>query len=227
MTAKENHMPPGPKGLPVLGLALELRNDPLGTLQRLAREYGDVVTMPVMRMRRVLLNRPEYIQQLLVLDHAKLRKSALTKMVVGPLLGQGLLISEGDFWRRQRRLMQPAFHRARTNEYAPVMVECALQQARQWNSGETRNVAEEMMKLTLEVAVRTLFGTSLASDSEGIGRAMTFLMRHFLRRARTPWRVPETWPTPGKSSRQAGIGVYGFDGLPDHFRAQKGNAAAK
>ena len=181
----------------MLGLALELRNDPLGTLQRLAREYGDVVTMPVMRMRRVLLNRPEYIQQLLVLDHAKLRKSALTKMVVGPLLGQGLLISEGDFWRRQRRLMQPAFHRARTNEYAPVMVECALQQAQPWHSGETRNVAEEMMKLTLEVAVRTLFGTSLASDSEGIGRAMTFLMRHFLRRARTPWRVPETWPTPG------------------------------
>lgn len=197
MTAKKNHMPPGPKGLPVLGLALELRNDPLGTLQRLAHEYGDVVTMPVMRMRRVLLNRPEYIQQLLVLDHAKLRKSALTKMVVGPLLGQGLLISEGDFWRRQRRLMQPAFHRARTNEYAPVMVECALQQAQQWHSGETRNIAEEMMKLTLEVAVRTLFGTSLASDSEGIGRAMTFLMRHFLRRARTPWRVPETWPTPG------------------------------
>jgi cytochrome P450 len=118
-------------------------------------------------------------------------------MVVGPLLGQGLLISEGDFWRRQRRLMQPAFHRARTNEYAPVMVECALQQAQPWHSGETRNVAEEMMKLTLEVAVRTLFGTSLASDSEGIGRAMTFLMRHFLRRARTPWRVPETWPTPG------------------------------
>jgi len=195
MAANDNRTPPGPKGLPVLGLALDLRKDPLGTLQRLAREYGDVVNIPVMGMRRILLNRPEYIQQLLVLDHAKLHKSTLTKLVVAPLLGQGLLISEGDFWRRQRRLAQPAFHRARTNEYSPVMVECALQQAKQWRVGETRNIAEEMMKLTLEVAVRTLFGTSLAANSEGIGRAMTFLMRYHLRRARSPWRVPESWPT--------------------------------
>jgi len=196
MTINGTHAPPGPKGLPILGLALAVRNDPLGTLQRLAREYGDVVSMPVMRTSRVLVNRPDYIQQLLILDHAKLHKSVLTKLVVAPLLGQGLLISEGDFWRRQRRLAQPAFHRSRTNEYSPVMVECALEQARRWRAGETRNIAEEMMKLTLEVAVRTLFGTSLAGDSEAIGKAMTFLMRHYLRRARTPWRVPESWPTP-------------------------------
>ena len=116
MTTNGNHAPPGPKGLPILGLAIDIRNDALGTLQRLAREYGDIVSMPVLAMDRILLNRPEYVQQLLVLDHAKLHKSTLTKLVVGPLLGQGLLISEGDFWRRQRRLAQPAFHRSRTNE---------------------------------------------------------------------------------------------------------------
>lgn len=190
------HMPPGPKGWPILGVALQVRKDPLGTLQRLAREYGDIVSVPVMGMPRVLLNRPEYTQQLLILDHAKLYKSVLTKLVVGPLLGQGLLISEGEFWRKQRRLAQPAFHRARTNEYSPVMVECALQQTKEWRPGETRNIAAEMMKVSLEVAVRTLFGTSLASDSAGIGKAMTFLMRYHLRRARSPWRIPGTWPTP-------------------------------
>jgi len=211
MTNNASHAPPGPKGLPILGLALDVRNDPLGTLQRLAREYGDVVSMPVMRTSRVLVNRPEYIQQLLILDHAKLHKSTLTKLVVGPLLGQGLLISEGDFWRRQRRLAQPAFHRSRTNEYSPVMVECALEQTRHWRSGETRNIAEEMMKLTLEVAVRALFGTSLAGDSGSIGKAMTFLMRHYLRRARTPWRVPESWPTP--ANRRARREVEYMDSL--------------
>src|SRR5260221_507573 len=152
----------------------------------LARQYGDIVSMPVLRMNRILLNRPDYIQQLLILDHAKLHKSTLTKLVVGPLLGQGLLISEGDFWRRQRRLAQPAFHRSRTNEYSPVMVECALERMRHWRGGETRNIAEEMMKLTLEVAVRTLFGTPLAGDSDAIGSAMTFLMRYYLRRGRSP-----------------------------------------
>jgi cytochrome P450 len=211
MTNNGTHAPPGPKGLPILGLALDVRKDALGTLQRLAREYGDVVSMPVLGMNRVLVNRPEYVQQLLILDHAKLHKSTLTKLVVGPLLGQGLLISEGDFWRRQRRLAQPAFHRSRTNEYSPVMVECALERMKNWRSGETRNIAEEMMKLTLEVAVRTLFGTSLSGDSDSIGKAMTFLMRHYLRRARTPWRVPESWPTP--ANRRARCEVEYMDSL--------------
>ena len=72
MTNNGNHAPPGPKGLPILGLALDVRNDALGTLQRMARQYGDIVSMPVLRMNRILLNRPDYIQQLLILDHAKL-----------------------------------------------------------------------------------------------------------------------------------------------------------
>jgi len=196
MSVNGHHALPGPKGLPFFGMALDIRKDPLGTLQRMAREYGEIVGFTALGLPRVLLNRPEYVQQLLVIDHAKFHKSPLTKAAVGPLLGQGLLISEGDFWRRQRRLAQPAFHRARTNAYAPVMVECALEHAKQWRGGETRNIAEEMMKVTLEVAVRTLFGTSLASDSENIGRAMTFLMRYHLRRARTPWHMPAFLPTP-------------------------------
>src|SRR5258705_8700987 len=211
MTNNGTHAPTGPKGLPILGLAFEVRSDPLGTLQRMAHQYGDIVSMPVLRMNRILLNRPDYIQQLLILDHAKLHKSILTKLVVGPLLGQGLLISEGDFWRRQRRLAQPAFHRSRTNEYSPVMVECALERMRQWRGGETRNIAEEMMKLTLEVAVRTLFSTTLAGDSEAIGKARTFLMRDYLRRARSPWRVPASWPTP--ANRRARREVEFMDSL--------------
>src|SRR5262249_16802033 len=98
-------------------------------------------------------------------------------------------------WRQQRRLAQPAFHKSRVNEYEPTMVECALEQMKKWRDGETRNIAEEMMQLTLEVAVQTLFGTTMAGESEKLGEAMTFLMRHYLRRARSLWRIPQTWPT--------------------------------
>src|SRR5258708_12125720 len=91
------------------------------------------------------------------------------------------------------------------------MVECALERMRHWRGGETRNIAEEMMKLTLEVAVRTLFGTALAGDSEAIGKAMTFLMRYYLRRGRSPWRVPASWPTP--ANRRARREVEFMDSL--------------
>jgi cytochrome P450 len=82
---------------------------------------------------------------------------------------------------------------------------------RQGRGGETRNIAEEMMKLTLEVAVRTLFGTTLAGDSVAIGKAMTFLMRYYLRRGRSPWRVPASWPTP--ANRRARREVEYMDSL--------------
>ena len=106
-------MPSGPKGLPLFGLALAIRKDALGTLRRVAREYGDIVRLPVMLQQRIFLNHPDFIEQVLVIQQAKFHKSDLTKIIVGPLLGQGLLVSEGEFWRRQRRLAQPAFHRSR------------------------------------------------------------------------------------------------------------------
>ena len=73
------------------------------------------------------------------------------------MLGRGLLISEGDFWRRQRRLAQPAFHRGRLGEYGATMLEIAETHVRNWRDGDVRNMAQEMTALTLDIAVRTLF----------------------------------------------------------------------
>lgn len=188
--------PPGPKGLPFLGLALQVRRDPLGVLTRVVREHGDLVRFIVAGQERILLNDPDLIEQVLVVQHAKFHKSELTRRVTGPLLGQGLLISEGDFWRRQRRLAQPAFHRSRINEYAAPMVECAEAHASAWKSGEVRDVAREMMQLTLVIAVRTLFGATLPGEAMEVGDALAFLMRYQLWRQRSPLRLPESWPTP-------------------------------
>jgi len=196
MTANGNRLPPGPKGLPVLGVSFNLLRDPLELMRTAARLYGDVVRIPVILQSRILLNHPDFIQQVLIFQQGKFHKSVLTKETTGRLLGQGLLISEGDFWRRQRRLAQPAFHRQRINDYAPAMLDCAEMQARKWRGGETRNMAEEMMELTLEAAVRTLFGTTLPGEAQQVGRAMTFLMRYSLRRARSPFQIPAGWPTP-------------------------------
>jgi cytochrome P450 len=196
MPANGNRVPPGPKGLPIVGVAFELRRDPLALLRRVAREYGDITSIRVPRGSRILLNHPDFIEQILVVQQAKFHKSTITKQVTERMLGQGLLISEGDFWRRQRRLAQPAFHRGRINEYAAPMVEIAQAHIHDWRDGESRDVAHAMTALTLDIAVRTLFGTTLPGEAEQVGRAMTFLMRHELGRQRSPFRVPANWRTP-------------------------------
>ena len=194
--AKLPGLPPGPKGTPLLGLALQVLRDPLGTLMRVAREYGDIVCIPVFRHYRIMLNHPDFIEQVCIVQHTKFHKSTLTKDVTQRLLGQGLLISEGDFWRRQRRLAQPAFHRTRIAAYGTTMVECANTHMKRWHDGEVRDIAEEMMAMTLDIAVRTLFGTTLSVKAEEVGKSLGFLMRYSMRKARSPIKVPEHWPTP-------------------------------
>ena len=185
--------------MPLLGLTLAIRKDALGTLRRVAREYGDIVRLPVAFQDRIFLNHPDFIQQVLVIQQAKFHKSELTKRIVGGLLGQGLLISEGEFWRRQRRLAQPAFHRSRIREYAATMGESIQRHIREWRDAEQRDVAAEMMALTLDVAVRTLFGATLPAEAQQVGHSMTFLMRYQLGRQRSPVRIPESWPMPGNN----------------------------
>jgi cytochrome P450 len=206
-----DRVPPGPKGLPLLGAALDLRDDPLNSLRVMARDYGDIVRFHVMNRERILLNHPDLVYQVLVIQHAKFHKSELTRRITARMLGQGLLISEGDLWRRQRRLVQPAFHRGRVNEYASAMLDLAEAHVRDWRDGDRRNMAEEMMALTLGIAVRTLFGSTLAGEAGRVGRAMTFLMRYSLRRQRAPLRIPESWPTP--KNRRANREIAFVDSL--------------
>ncbi len=196
MNTNGNRVPPGPKGLPFVGMALDLRRDPLEGMRRMTREYGDIVHFQVMGQDRILLNHPDLINQVLVIQQGKFHKSELTRRITGRMLGQGLLISEGDFWRRQRRLVQPAFHRSRMAEYGATMRELTQAHIRGWRDAEERNVGQEMMALTLDIAVRTLFGTTLPGEARQVGKAMTFLMRYSLRRQRLPFRIPERWPTP-------------------------------
>src|SRR6202050_1689446 len=145
MSANGNRVPPGPRGWPLLGMALQVLRDPLDTLQRIAREYGDIVTIPIVSDTRILLNHPDYIEQVTVIQQSKFHKSNLTKDVTGRLLGEGLLISEGGFWRRQRSLTKPAFQRNRINEYAAAMVESAEAHSRKWRDSEESDICQGMM----------------------------------------------------------------------------------
>src|SRR4029077_4188111 len=97
MPTKGRRRPPGPIGLPILGMALKIRRDPLNILRTFAREYGDIVLFHVLMKERILLNHPDFVEQVLVIQQDKSHKSELTRRITERMLGQGLMTSEGDF----------------------------------------------------------------------------------------------------------------------------------
>src|SRR5207253_5310925 len=103
-----------------------------------------------------LLNRPDFIEDVLVTSSAGYIKGKILQRAKF-LLGEGRLNSEGAHHLRQRRVVQPAFHRERLARYADTMVECAARTRAEWQPGETRDIAKEMMRLTLVIVGRTLF----------------------------------------------------------------------
>ena len=201
MSTVLSRTPPGPQGLPLLGVTLELRRDPLGFLRRMAREYGDVVYFPLFFQSRVLLSHPDDIEQVLVVQQQKFHKGRLLKQATHRVLGQGLLTSEGEFWRRQRRLVQPAFQRSRIAEYAPVVVELARAHIEKWRDGEARDLAEEMLQITMSIAVKTLFGLELKEEALAVSQALTTVTRYEMHRLRSPFHMPVKLPT--KTRRHA------------------------
>src|SRR5215207_2098643 len=169
---------PGPKGFWPVGHVVQFRRDPLALLTRVAREYGDVARFNAATQTVYLLNHPDYIKDVLVTHHARFMKGRALQRAKR-LLGEGLLTSEGDFWRRQRRLAQPAFHRQRINSYAETMVGHAEKTSARWRAGETLDVSAEMTRLTLAVVGKTLFDADVESDADEVGAALAEVMSLF------------------------------------------------
>jgi len=113
------------------------------------------------------------------------------------VLGNGLLTSEGDFWLRQRRLIQPVFQRERLASYAPDMTAYTQRQIDTWRDGEERDLHIEMRQLTLAIAAKTLFGADVTGQSEAVGLALHEAMGTFSQRFFRILRIPERIPTPG------------------------------
>jgi cytochrome P450 len=129
-------------------------------------------------MHLYFVSGPAYIEEVLVKQAASFRKDRISRLI-SRAIGNGLVVSEGDLWRRQRRLMQPAFHQAQLRSYADTMVALAVDAVAGWRSGETRNVHEEMMALTMQIVAKLLFGTDLGADARDIGATITALMEDF------------------------------------------------
>jgi len=164
--------PPSPKARWLGGHIVAMRRDQLGFLTRAARDHGDVVGLRFGPRRALLLSHPDQVEQVLVTGRRSFAKSRAV-LLIGRVTGEGLVVSEGDFWRRQRRLIQPAFHHSRIAAYADTMVAFTQRRLDLWRDGETRDVHEELMGLTLEIVVKTLFDADVSREAEAeVGSAV-------------------------------------------------------
>ena len=189
---------PGPKGLPYLGSVLEARRDPIGLFARTRAELGDVVRFKFGPIHYHLVNDPDAIKHVLV-DNAKAYTKSRNYVGLKVVLGEGLLTSEGDAWRRQRKLAQPAFHKSRLDGFARSMASSTRDLLARWQAegdAKTFDIHAEMMRLTFRIVGLTLFSTDVDDDACEVGPALDIAMHWANAHAESFVPIPRFVPTP-------------------------------
>jgi cytochrome P450 len=188
----------------VLGHLPELRHDALGLFTRCAREYGDVVRLRVGPTRLVLISHPALVEDVLVTRHHRFHKNLNARL--GSALGNGLLVSEGSYWLRQRRLMQPAFHGQQVDGLVETMVSVTTRALDGWHANPVRDLYLDMTDVSLQIVARTLFGVDVYPDLERIRRSSQIMTDHLRSRLfGLAMLLPDSVPTPGNLRYAAAI----------------------
>lgn len=190
----------GPKGLPLSGNILAFRRDTLQFIRDAAKEYGDVAHFRFGPKRHIyMLNNPDQIKEVLVTKQAHFRK-AKGLQVARAVVGDGILTSEGKKHMRQRRLMQPAFHRDRIAGYGDVMVRQGVELMSEWKDGEVLDIHHDMMKVTLAIITETMFGKTVKEGSDKIAHAIDVGLKYVSSKATSFIDIPLSVPT--RSNRE-------------------------
>lgn len=157
----------------------EYSRDPLGFMTRCAREFGEIVPLQFEGEQFCLLTNPAHITEVLK-DRLRFIKDQGTQRMRG-LLGNGLITSEGDFWQRQRRLSQPMFHHQRISRYGAVMVDYTQQMLETWQAGKVVDIHAEMMRLTLDIVMKTIFDRDVSDrEAHDIAHALDEAMNWYV-----------------------------------------------
>ncbi len=199
--------PPGPGDFLGLRTLRKIKRDPLGTLQALHRAYGDVFYSPLVNAPTYLLAHPDHVGHVLQANYRNYRRSRNSDKL-RRALGNGLLTNDGASWLKQRRLMQPAFHRNRIARFGEAMTDETQKLLAQWQTeaplGKPLDVGSEMMRLTLAIVSRTMFGARIVQEAEQLGPAVAELQEETHRRQFVLIDLPEWVPLPSlRRAREA------------------------
>jgi cytochrome P450 len=220
--------PPGPTGEPVLGSGRRYADDPFAFIAALEESYGDISRFEMGPIPTYMVTDPDAIERILVSDADGFRKPAFQGDALGELLGEGLLLSEGETWERQRDLAQPAFSMRRLLGLSDRITDHATAMTDGWGAGETIDVETEMARVTLRVILDLMMGVELPEDRiDTVQSQLEPLGRRFepdpLRYA-----IPDWVPMPGDAEYEAAIGTLDdvLDEIIERRRGTDGDPSA-
>jgi cytochrome P450 len=174
--ATTHRIPPGPRFSPVqMALFRFLPTSSFDSLKFIVdqqAQHGRLTCVEANGIRTYVVSDPELAREILVEKANKFQKAQLLRDSIGSVVGNGLLTSEGDFWKRQRKLAQPAFHFQRIEAYGQVMADETLKVIGTWREGESRDIAQDLMKITLYIVCRTLFSADVSAQADRVGQLM-------------------------------------------------------
>ncbi len=208
---KKKSVPPFPKEKHWLfGSGYMLRENAHAVLPKLIKQYGEIFSLSLPFNRIVIAAKPEYAKYVLVDNNKNYRKSLAYDML-RLLLGNGLLTSEGEFWKKQRRLIQPAFHKQKLADLTAMMVRRAQQEVDSMKpkaeSGEYFDVAPQMTNLTLEIISEAIFSNGVDDKADLVSKQITLLNQYATDKLNSPIRLPAMFPTPTNIQERKAIKI--------------------
>ena len=208
-------------------LAFGSPRDLLSFYMDTARQYGDIVHFGRGSYSSYFVVHPDYVKHVLQDKVRNYPKKNRFNDMLKPLTGEGLLTSDGEVWRRSRRLSQPAFHRERLAGFATNMTDATQAMLARWaplaERGQALDVSQEMQRITLSIVGTALFSADIGADSDEMGRAVTRLFEHFNHRFRHPLSWPESVPTP--RNRRFHTAIATIDSVSYRLIAERRKAA--
>jgi len=196
-------LPPGPTGHFLIGSLLELSRHPMDFFARCSREYGDIVYLRFLHVPVCIFSHPRDIEYVLLTNPSNFVKTP-DYHALRSILGNGILTAEGGSWGKHRKLMQPAFRHESITAHAEVMVRLAVEMIESWRDGQTLDIHQQMMALTLDVVAQSLLGTDLSRKTGQVGDALGVLMEQFMQQGRLAFVFPRIFPLRTRSFRRSG-----------------------
>lgn len=219
-TTKATHvhqsLPPGPASR-VFGVDLLLKQvqpDMLSFLDSMAA-FGDVSYCRLGPLTLYLLNHPDLVHEMLVTQADSFYKWSVQKRVIGQVIGNGTFNTDGDYWKQQRKLVQPAFHMKRVQAYLETIVNETQQLTDTWQSGQEYDLLHEMGKASMSIISKTMFGAAIAGREEAIAHALRVCLATETQQMQALFNLPNWIPTPSHVRFQAAIKM--FDDLMYEF----------